>query len=137
MRTSKVKGGYLNTCDNCQKEFFSRSTVSRRFCCVSCSISDKNKNRHAFGNANPNWRGGTRARYKEDHPDRTRANNIVYNEIRYGRLKQQPCVDCNAPTFLSQAHHEDYSKPLEVMWLCPSCHAKRSFKKREEEKCSA
>jgi len=33
------------------------------------------------------------------------------------------CEACNRGDFV-QAHHEDYSKPIEVMWLCASCHKK-------------
>jgi len=40
----------------------------------------------------------------------------VSNAIRDGRLSRQPCEVCQAPE--AQAHHADYSKPLEVRWLC-------------------
>jgi len=40
--------------------------------------------------------------------------------IREGKLKQIPCVVCRNPK--SEAHHEDYSKPLDVIWLCRRCH---------------
>lgn len=29
-------------------------------------------------------------------------------------------IDCSP-----QAHHDDYSRPLEVLWVCPPCHAQR------------
>lgn len=34
------------------------------------------------------------------------------------------CEGCGAAKRLL-AHHEDYSKPLQVDWLCPVCHAQR------------
>ena len=33
-----------------------------------------------------------------------------------GKIQKQPCVDCGDPN--SQMHHEDYTKPLKVTWLC-------------------
>lgn len=37
-------------------------------------------------------------------------------------LKPKKCEVCTEIKPL-QGHHEDYSKPLEVIWLCSSCHA--------------
>ncbi|KKK81651.1 hypothetical protein LCGC14_2811270, partial [marine sediment metagenome] len=44
--------------------------------------------------------------------------------IRDGRLERPTiCPSCDVETFI-EAHHEDYSKPLEVKWLCDDCHRK-------------
>ncbi len=40
-----------------------------------------------------------------------------------GVLKQLPCTDCGADD--SEMHHEDYSRPLDVKWLCRPCHLLR------------
>ncbi len=40
---------------------------------------------------------------------------------RRGRLAQQPCEGCGGDD--AQKHHDDYSQPLSVRWLCQSCHA--------------
>ncbi len=40
---------------------------------------------------------------------------------RMGRLVPQPCEVCGASK--SQAHHDDYAKPLIVRWLCPVHHS--------------
>ncbi len=37
-------------------------------------------------------------------------------------IKPKRCEVCNLVKPL-QGHHEDYSKPLEVIWLCSGCHA--------------
>lgn len=39
---------------------------------------------------------------------------------RRGKLLQEPCGKCGDPR--SQMHHHDYTKPLEVEWLCRRCH---------------
>lgn len=46
---------------------------------------------------------------------------------RRGVLKPQPCV-VEGCLNKAQKHHEDYSKPLEVMWLCRKHHLERHSK---------
>lgn len=57
--------------------------------------------------------------------DRDRARKLLHSAIAGGRVvKPTECEDCSITARLD-GHHEDYSKPLEVDWLCRSCHGKR------------
>jgi hypothetical protein len=49
------------------------------------------------------------------------AHVAVNNAVRDGRLTKGPCEECGSQ--VSQAHHDDYSKPLSVRWLCTKHHA--------------
>lgn len=49
---------------------------------------------------------------------------ILWNEIKGGRIKKQPCARCGSKRKI-HAHHEDYAKPLDVTWLCIKCHGMR------------
>ena len=40
---------------------------------------------------------------------------MVLNAIRDGKMERLSCEVCGAK---AQAHHDDYSKPLDVRWLC-------------------
>jgi hypothetical protein len=51
------------------------------------------------------------------------AHRAVSRAIKRGTLVRVPCVKCNNEK--SFAHHEDYDKPLDVIWLCQVCHSKR------------
>lgn len=51
------------------------------------------------------------------------AHNAVSVARRDGAIKAMPCEKCGNPEAL--AHHEDYAKPLEITWLCRSCHSRR------------
>ena len=64
----------------------------------------------------------TRAWRAEDKR-RTVAHNAVARALRSGALERIPCIRCGEVKSL--AHHEDYDKPLEVMWLCQPCHKQR------------
>lgn len=55
-----------------------------------------------------------------EHPERSRAYNAVRYALQTGKLVRQPCEVCGTK---AQAHHDDYSKPLEVRWLCARHHA--------------
>ena len=55
-----------------------------------------------------------------DNPEKRKANLAVGNALRAGKLHKEPCAICGK--IKSQAHHEDYYKPLDVVWLCGRHH---------------
>lgn len=48
-----------------------------------------------------------------------RAHIKVYEAIKIGKLFKKPCEKCGQKAV---AHHDDYSKPLVVRWLCQYHH---------------
>lgn len=48
------------------------------------------------------------------------ARRAVRNALRSGRLTKRPCWICGDDR--SEAHHPDYSRPLDVEWLCRKHH---------------
>lgn len=64
--------------------------------------------------------------WRADHPlnpeQRFKMNSRCYANTyqRRGKLNPEPCEACGDPN--SQKHHDDYSKPLQVRWLCRPCH---------------
>ena len=71
------------------------------------------------------------ARYQKANPEKVKARSAVAYALKTGRLFKQPC-HCSKTK--AGAHHEDYSKPLNVIWLCPKHHAelKKSNKKSSD-----
>jgi hypothetical protein len=70
--------------------------------------------RERVGEENPFWRGGTRA---DDS-----AQNKLETAIKRGEIiRPDRCETCGAPC-KPDAHHPDYGRPLDVMWLCQRCH---------------
>lgn len=61
-----------------------------------------------------------RARHRQKYPERVIARRRVNDAIPDGRLARGPCEVCGSRKV--EAHHDDYSKPLEVRWLCRRHH---------------
>lgn len=80
------------------------------------------RKRYLETNAGKLSSGKAKRRYREKNPQKYKANNAVNNAVRDGRLIRQDCIRCGKA---AQAHHEDYSKPLEVIWFCPKHHKER------------
>jgi phosphotransacetylase len=57
---------------------------------------------------------------KQRDKQKVSARNIVRDRIYRGTMVRGNCEVCGA--FSAQAHHEDYSKPMEIRWLCPQHH---------------
>lgn len=56
------------------------------------------------------------------YPQKYIARNMVSNAVRDNRLfKPKLCSKCDIEARI-YGHHEDYYKPLDVIWLCQVCH---------------
>ena len=58
---------------------------------------------------------------KKRYPKKERARRILQRHVKQGKVQKQPCIVCKKKN--SQAHHEDYSKPLDVIWFCALHHS--------------
>jgi len=77
-----------------------------------------------------------RQRRRAEHPEKAKARDDVSNAIREGRLFKPDRCECCRQQFPPKGlhgHHKDYSKALEVEWLCPSCHTKRHMSVEPDE----
>lgn len=130
----------MKTCFKCSEtkplaEFYRHRAMSdgRLGKCKACTRTDVAKNRAAkvdYYREFDRKRGSRMTladtrRYREENPEKYRAHTAVSNAVRDGRLvKPSCCSGCGAETRL-HGHHDDYSRPLDVMWLCAACHKAR------------
>jgi len=57
-----------------------------------------------------------RKAYNLRNPQKVKAWSILNHAIERGQMNRGACEVCSAPN--AQAHHEDYSQPLKVRWVC-------------------
>lgn len=48
----------------------------------------------------------------------------------YGFIKPGPCVVCGVQG--QHKHHEDYDKPLDIVWMCKRCHVEHHVSERSD-----
>ena len=61
------------------------------------------------------------------NPEKYKANTKVGNAVRGKKIEPDSCLKCGK--FPVEAHHPDYTKPLEIVWLCRACHLAEHGKK--------
>lgn len=133
----------MKTCFKCNVkkplvDFYKHSGMTDGYLgkCKKCTKSDASSHR-----ANNLEKVREYDRERAKHPERRKANvelnrawrnedkrriqchNAVSRAIKSGELVRSPCIKCGDVNSL--AHHEDYDKPLEVIWFCQPCHKQR------------
>lgn len=114
---SQMADGHLGKCKECAKKDaheirLGRIDYYREFDLMRANLPHR-KELHRL----------TANNHKSSHPERYHARNAVGHAIRDGKLnKPSCCTQCGRSDKVIHAHHHDYSKPLEVEWLCIACH---------------
>lgn len=61
-------------------------------------------------------------RWRKKNPDKTRVEKILQYQVRIGNIINPGACSLCGETEGVEAHHPDYSKPLDVVWMCRPCH---------------
>lgn len=77
---------------------------------------------------NPIISAKAKANWLMRNPHKRKCETAACNALRHGKIQRPSCCEqCGAATTLYK-HHDDYTKPLKVTWLCSKCHGKRHHK---------
>ena len=113
-------------CMQCEL-WFAADSHKRKFCSNQCYVLHAIASGKFKGTNNPRWKGGVsndnmryKRRQQEKYPERVEVRRQTARAVRSGVLVRQPCEKCS--TEKTHAHHDDYTKPLDVRWLCRPCH---------------
>ena len=112
---SMMADGRLNKCKDCTKKDVRQHRIKHP---DKHREYDRTRDRlpHRFEE-----RMRRHAEYAEENPEKRAAHLALGRAVRGGKIKKLPCAFCRAEDNL-EAHHHDYSKPLDVTWLCRPCH---------------
>lgn len=126
-------GSYVNReCVWCKQSFQALlKEVNRgkgQFCSVSCANSKRSEARGAKEARVLKHR----ALKKTDQGKyQAKAHRAVEAAIQQGKLVRAPCEVCGSKKAV-HAHHDDYSKPLSVRWLCAKHHLQHHREQRQQ-----
>lgn len=67
-------------------------------------------------------------KWKKNNQPARKAHLKVSAALETGKLKKGPCEKCGSKKV--HGHHENYAKPLNVMWLCQKHHTQLHREKR-------
>lgn len=135
-RHKAMSDGHLNKCKRCTKIDVKKNRDKNidyyqafdRMRANTTSRKEKRKEYAGTEVGKIKLRAGSKA-WDQRNPHKKAAYSTVSNAIRDGKLKKEPCSKCGCEK--AQAHHDDYSKPLDVKWLCVKCHASHHKQERK------
>lgn len=134
-RQRRVQLGEAFTCNKCGSECVANKWIvsNGKSHCVPCIREHKRIHPGRHTERNAAWRKSKpwktqeySRRWREKNKHKIRAHYLLGKAVKNGLLVREPCVECAFTP--AQAHHSDYSKPLDVVWLCVKCHMKRHRK---------
>jgi len=126
------KDGHRSDCQTCQRrinlEYYYKNhakckLVSRRY--NENNKDKKKKFRDSYKKKFPEKVKAIMSiatkKWADKNPEKRKAYSEVYCAMKCGKIIKESCSKCGGNNDV-MAHHEDYTKPLEILWLCRLCH---------------
>jgi len=126
----KMADGHLGKCKQCAKDDVSENRAAnleriRAYDRERGKLPHRKQKCKDYAQSHPEVILRCTRNYRKKYPTKYLARNLLNNAVRDGRLKKpNKCSKCGKKGMI-HGHHEDYYKPLDVVWLCPVCHKKR------------
>lgn len=114
----QMKDGTVNKCKECNKKDVREHRLNPEY---RESVLKYDRDRFKSLQRKINILEYQRKRRKK-YPEKESARRKLSYAIKYNNIVRQPCEVCGNKKV--EAHHYDYSKPLDVRWLCFKCHRK-------------
>ena len=124
---NRMADGHLNKCKECTKKD-SDENFKKKMLDPKWAIKERERQRKK---EEQRRNDGLVKKYEKKKYIKPIANTILGNANRSGSVKRMPCEICGSKK--SEGHHEDYSKPLDVVWLCSRHHCDRHIHLRDCE----
>lgn len=112
-----------NTCCKCNNPLEETRIAANQRYCKSCHAEYMRLHRPRHSELSPIQRMKSNAR------------SYLNEYLQRGKVKKTSCQHCGDSNV--EAHHEDYSKPLDVIWLCRSCHLELHKQRDRKQKAIA
>ena len=119
---AKMRDGRLNKCKDCASEYTRQHRIRKPE-----YYKQYEDNRYIDPVRKLNTKK-YQEEYRASNQTKLFARSVVNSRIRDGHLERGECF-CGET---GEAHHEDYSKPLEVTWLCKQHHEMHHRKERAD-----
>ena len=103
--------GFMHTCKSCVNEHCAKYRKEHKEKVVAHT--------RAWRANHPEKVIARRKQYREKNPKKARAHNAIKHAIAKGKIISMPCFCCGET---AEAHHPDYDRPLDVVWLCKAHH---------------
>lgn len=126
----QMKDGFLNKCKECAKADTKlnrevKAEYYKQYDAMRFQNDPKVKARHIRYQKTERGkqkRSAAKAKWVEENKEKRAAHVLLGHSIRSGRVsKPDKCEICGVGGRI-HGHHEDYTKPLDVVWVCPQCH---------------
>lgn len=111
---SRMADGHLNKCKECAKRDTHESRHFKHRERVLAYDLERAKQPHRKAAMAQRL-----AEYSSQFPKRRNAQGKLRRAVLAGKIQPLPCFVCGEK---AEAHHPDYDRPLDVMWLCSSHH---------------